>query len=271
MRSILLHAHRDSGFEARLQAALDVARQMDGQVTCLQPINWDIAVPGDFYGTIAADLVPITTEEAERFRGEVEARLAGEDVRWDWVEQAGMADSALMEHAALADLVVLGASASEPERRGPSTLVGAMAIHGRAPLLVVPTAFRGFTVEGPALVAWNGSPEASRALKAAVPFLARSSKVWLASVAEPEADGPFDLPPVKGAEYLARHGIACELVALPKGPEGIAATLAEAALAREACYMVMGAYGHSRMMELLFGGVTRRTLADPPLPLLMAH
>ncbi|MEO0062551.1 MAG: hypothetical protein RLZZ08_1111 [Pseudomonadota bacterium] len=271
MRSILLHAHRDASFESRFQAALDVARQFDGHLTCLQSVSYDIALPGDFYGTLAAEMIPVTAEEARRFREEMEARLQAEDIRWNWVEEAGMADSRLLEHAALADLVVLGATPPEADRRGPSQLVGTLALHGRAPLLVVPRHFRDFSVGGPALVAWNGSPEASRALRAAVPFLARSSKVWLASVAEPEADGPFDLPPLKGAEYLARHGIDCEVVELPKAPEGIAATLAEAAQAREASYMVMGAYGHSRVMEVLFGGVTRRTLADPALPLLLTH
>lgn len=271
MRSILLHAHRDASFDARLQAALDIARQCDAHVTCLQAITYDLALPGDFYGTLAAEMIPVTTEEADRFRDQVEARLRAEDVRWDWAEEAGMADSRLLEYAALADLVVLGATPPEVERRGPSQLVGTMAIHGRTPLLVVPKDFKDFTTTRPALVAWNGSSEASRALKAAVPLLARSSKVWLASVAEPEADGPFDLPPLRGAEYLARHGIDCEVVELPKGPEGIATTLSEAALVRGASYMVMGAYGHNRVMEVLFGGVTRRMISNPALPLLLAH
>lgn len=271
MRSILLHAHRDASFESRLQAALDLARQFDAHVTCLQAITFDIALPGDFYGTLSAEMVPVTTDEARRFRDEVEVRLKAEDVRWDWVEEAGLADTRLLEYAALADLVVLGATPPELERRGPSQLVGTMAIHGRAPLLVMPRDARSFNIAGPALVAWNGSPEASRALKAAVPMLARASKVWLASVTEAEADGPFDVPPLKGAEYLARHGIDCEVVELAKGAGGIAATLSEAAITRDAAYMVMGAYGHSRVMEVLFGGVTRRLLADPALPLLLAH
>lgn len=271
MRSILLHAHRDPGFEARFQAALDVTRQVDGHLTCLQAIIWDIALPGDIYATMAAELVPVIMAEAASFRTEVEARLEKEDVRWDWVDEPGMADIRLMEFAALADLVVLGAEAPRDGRPGPSPLVGTMAIHARAPLLVVPRNSRSFSVEAPAMVAWNGSPESSRALRAAVPMLARSKKVWLARVASADEEDGSDLPPLSGAEYLARHGIDCEIIDLALGKDGIAATLEGEALARNAGYMVMGAYGHSRMMEVLFGGVTRKSLANPALPLLIAH
>lgn len=271
MRSILLHAHRDPGFESRFQAALDVTRQVDGHLTCLQAIIWDIALPGDIYATMAAELVPVVMEEAASFRAEVEARLEKEDVRWDWVDEPGMADIRLMEYAALADLVVLGAEAPREGRPGPSPLVGTMAIHGRAPLLVMPKQSRRFSVEAPAVVAWNGSPESCRALRTAVPLLARSKKVWLVQVAAAEQQDGSDQPSLSGAEYLSRHGIDCELIDLPMRPEGVAATLEHEALARDAGYIVMGAYGHSRMMEILFGGVTRKSLANPALPLLIAH
>lgn len=271
MRSILLHAHRDPGFEARFQAALDVARQVDGHLTCLQAVNWDIALPGDIYATMAAELVPVATEEARAFRAEIEARLEKEDVRWDWVDEAGMADSRLLEYAALSDLVVLGAESPREGRKGPSPLVGTMAVHGRAPLLVVPKKTRAFSVEAPALVAWNASAESSRALRAAVPLLARSSKVWLAHVTPPEVEDNSDLPPINGAEYLSRHGIDCELLELPPMHDGVAATLETAALSRDCGYIVMGAYGHPRMLEVLFGGVTRKSLTNPSLPLVIAH
>lgn len=271
MRSILLHAHRDPGFESRLQAALDVTRQVDAHLTCLQAIIWDIALPGDIYATMAAELVPVMMEEAAAFRAEVEARLEKEDVRWDWVDEPGMADIRLMEHAALADLVVVGAEAPRDGRPGPSPLVGALAIHGRAPLLVVPKKTRRFSVESPAMVAWNGSPESSRALRAAVPMLARSSKVWLARVDSPEQDDGLDLPPLSGAEYLSRHGIDCEILDLGMRHGNVAATIEEEALSRDCGYIVMGAYGHSRMLEVLFGGVTRKSIANPALPLLIAH
>ncbi len=271
MRSILLHVHDDAGLSARLAAALDLARRFDGHVTCLQPIAFEYAVPGDFYGTAVVELMTVMQEVADRVREATEARLAGEDVRWDWIDERGLDSSRLLEYAALSDVVVIGAVPPPGETRGPSRLAGTLAIHGRTPLLVVPPDQPRLSVGGPALVAWNGSPESSRALRAALPLLGEASEVYLARVAEPGRGDGFDMPPLRGAEYLARHGIECELVELPVLPEGVAHTLEEAARARRAELLVSGAYGHSRMIETIFGGVTRRMLTAPSLPLLLAH
>ncbi len=81
----------------------------------------------------------------------------------------------------------------------------------------------------------------------------------------------FALPPVEGAEYLSRHGIQAELVEIPQGDESVAETLVDAAAIRHCSYMVMGAYGHSRLAEFLVAGVTRSALTDPKLPILLAH
>lgn len=271
MRSILLHARRDDCFESRLQVALDVARQFDAHLTCLQAVSFDVAVPGDLYGTVIAEMIPVIRDAAQEFRGQVEQRLAKEDVRWSWAEEFGVEESYLLEYAALSDLVVVSAAPSELGSRGPSPLVGSLAIHSRTPLLVVPNNQPGLSVGGPALVAWNNSAEASRALKAAVPLLSRASSVSLAIVAEEKADPEYEIPPLRGVEYLARHGIEAEIVELTPSSEGIAVTLEEAAELRGAGYLVMGAYGHSRLRQMLFGGVTRRLLTQPGLPLFLAH
>lgn len=271
MRSILLHAHNDAGFEGRLQVALDLARMFDAHLTCLQAISFDIAFPGDFYGNLGAEMVPIANEQAKAFRAEAERRLQGEDVRWEWIDRMGLGDTALLQYAALSDLVVLG-SASPETGRGPSWLAGALAVHARVPILAVPNDCPAFAAGAAALVAWNGSPESSHALRTAVPLLAQASGVTLATVGESDRDEGVDLPPVQGCEYLARHGIKSELLELPAdGDQTVAQKLVGAARAREAGLIVMGAYGQSRMLELLLGGVTRGLLADAPVPLLMAH
>ena len=271
MRSILLHAHDDAGFEGRLQVSLDLARTFDAHLTCLQAISVDIAFAGDFYGTFGAEMVPLATERAKAFREKFEARLAGEDVRWEWVDRMGLGDTALLQYAGLSDLVVLGASSPDGTKT-PSWLAGTLAIHARVPILAVPEHCRAFAGGAPALVAWNGSVESSRALRAAVPLLARASSVTLATVGSGEGDEDVDLPAVQGCEYLARHGIGSELIELPAdGEKTVARKLADAAQAREAGFIVMGAYGQPRMFELLLGGVTRGLLADTPVPLLMAH
>jgi nucleotide-binding universal stress UspA family protein len=140
----------------------------------------------------------------------------------------------------------------------------------RTPMMLVPDHANGLDCEGTAVIAWNGSAEASRALKAAVPLLARARTVVLASVLG-EADSEFDLPAVEGAEYLSRHGISCEMTELRVGHGSVAQVLADVAARREAAYLVMGAYSRPRLVETVFGGVTRELFVNPPLPIFTCH
>jgi len=271
MRSILLNIDSDDGLEARFQASLDLARAFDGHVTCLQTISYDVAVPGDLYGSMIAEILPVLRENANAMREKLVARLEDEDVRWDWLQDEGPSGLLLVRRSALADVVLLGAREPAGGKRQLSGLVGHAAIHGGAPLLVMPDTVTSFMVGGTAVAGWNGSVEAARALRAALPLLRRASSVVLATVAEAKERGEFDLPPMEGAEYLSRHGIECEIVEFPLESESVARALANAAVARHASLLVMGAYGHPRAFETVFGGVTRELLVAPPLPILATH
>ena len=118
-------------------------------------------------------------------------------------------------------------------------------------------------------VAWNGSAESSRALRAALPLLQQASAVHLVTVKDPESE--FELPITSGASYLAHYGIECEMSEVPILKDGLRATLFNAAKERGVSCIVMGAYGHTRMREVLLGGASRSMMTDPELPLLLAH
>ena len=119
-------------------------------------------------------------------------------------------------------------------------------------------------------VAWDGSLEAGRAVRAALPFLQRAGRIVA-------LQSPTGLDPLGDVSfealnaYLALHGLAgAERRLLGKGP--VAAALCEAAAEDGASMLVAGAYGASRLREMLFGGVTRALLADARGPsLLLAH
>ncbi|MFZ9395802.1 MAG: universal stress protein [Erythrobacter sp.] len=271
MKSILLHINDDAGLEARTQAALDLARTFDGHVTCLQALTYEVFAPGDFYGSAIAAAMPILRENAEALRKQVEDDLANEDVSWSYRFQFGMAESRLLEQSAINDVVVLGPNDIGVDGPRPSRMVGDLLLHSRTPVLVVPKDLQRVDWTGPALVAWNGSTEACAALKAALPLLQKASKVYLASVAEKKPRVKHDLPPVEGAEYLSRHGVHAEMFELFPGEDSVDEALVAAAGVRGCAYMVMGAYGHSRLAEFLLGGVTRRALTNPEIPVLLAH
>lgn len=271
MKSILLHIDHDSAMKARLQVALDIARATNGHITCLQAVSYEVFAPGDIYGSAIAAAMPVIKENAEKLRSQIERELEHEGVPWDWRFVYGIAPNRLLEASPLADLVIVGPVEAGESGRGPSALVGDLVLKASVPVLVVPGDTASLDVSAPMLVAWNGSAEAAHALRAAVPLLACSCKVTLVSIAEDSDKERFDFPATEGARYLSRHGIGCDMVEIPRGGSKIADALASAAQLRECSLMVMGAYGQSRLAELIMGGVTRRILSDPPLPILLAH
>lgn len=271
MKSILLHIDRDHAMQARLQVALDIARASNGHITCLQAVSYEVFAPGDFYGSAVAAAMPVIKENAEKLRSEIEQELEQDGVSWDWRFVYGIAPHRLLEHSPLADVVIVGAVEAGKGGHGPSSLVGDLVLKSHAPVLVVPADAMSFDVSAPMLVAWNGSAEACHALRAAMPLLACSCKVTLASVAEPSGKARFDFPSSEGAKYLSRHGIDCEIAEIPRGEAGIADALFSAAQMRQCGLMVMGAFGHSRLAEMLLGGVTRQSLTEPQMPILLAH
>ena len=272
MKSILLHISGDSSMEARMQVALDIARATGGHITCLQAVNYEVFAPGDFYGSAMAAAIPRIKEAAEELRAKLESDLANEDVSWEWYYTTGQPEAALLEQSALHDVILVGASDIGADGLGlPSRMAGSLALRAPIPVMVIPGNIKNFSVSAPALVAWNGSAEACVAMRGALPLLALCETVYLATVEEKSDRPRYDFAPMEGARYLSRHGIEAEVVEIPRGEAKVADTLFSAAQLRECGLIVMGAYGHSRLAELLLGGVTRRSLTNPQLPILMAH
>jgi nucleotide-binding universal stress UspA family protein len=269
MRSILLHVQDDRCLEARLQVALDLARAMEGHVSCLQASTYEFAVSWDIYATTAVQLVPEIRAAAEKLQKDMEARLNNEDVPWDWIDPEAPARYSLTSHANLSDVIVMGACAEDGGKESYSALAADIAVHAGSPVMLVPAHCKGFVPADPVVVAWNGSAQSSRALRASLPLLKLASTVHLVTVED--ADTELELPAISGASYLARHGIECEMTQVPVLKSGMRDTLFKAAKERGASCIVMGAYGHTRMREILLGGVSRSMMSDPELPLLLAH
>lgn len=268
MKSVLLHVTQDQACENRLQIALDLVREFGGHLTCCQVVPFEIPSPGDFYGMGASSLLPVLKEDAEKLRETSEQRLRREGIPYDWQFGFGMPETHLAQHAALADVIVAGPY-DLAAQAGPSQLVGWLAIHARTPVLVPSPDHAGLDVDGPVLVAWNGSPEAGRAVRGALPVLRRSAQVVVASAVQQE--DRVRLPSLAVMEYLSRHGVSAELRELPQGGEDVGDMLKGAARECGATLMVQGAYGHSRLSQMIFGGVTHRMLKKVDLPLLLAH
>jgi nucleotide-binding universal stress UspA family protein len=267
MRAILVHAGHDSNCDSRIETALNVARATGGHVTL--HINTPITayVTMDPFGGshVLSDIMNQVRERAAALAERLEIRLAREDIPWSIeMSEADLTD-ALVSNARLADLVVmsLGETVSPMAARPP---VGGVAIGARAPVLALPDGVP-FMPGGTAVVAWNGSHESAHALRAAVPLLRLGNAVHLVTIAE--RDQP--LPPTEAAAYLSRHDIHAAIVERQAGTQTVEEALLAFADEVGAALMVMGAYGHSRLRETLFGGVTRFAIDSGTRPLLLMH
>jgi nucleotide-binding universal stress UspA family protein len=171
----------------------------------------------------------------------------------------------LVTQARYHDLVVI-ARRTRPKGESPF-LLGRLLVYSGRPLLIVPTE-TGTELPGSVLVCWRDTPEAAHAVTAAMPLLVKGRRVILATAGEVEPPAMDGLTELAGT--LARHGIAADTEWIATGsPPGIA--LLQKAHAENVGLMVLGGYGHSRMHETLFGGVTQTILDNADIPVLMAH
>lgn len=269
MKSILLHVNDDAGQEARLLAALAIVRQHDALLTCIQvtPLS-DYIVTDPFGGMYQMKaLFENLANQAVEVRGKIEARLAAEGIDWEWSIHTGNVAGTIVQRSHLSDLIVLSqADNAHGQRAHPLPLVADVAVDGRTPVLAVPITGPAFTPGGVALVAWNGSPEAAHAVRAALPMLKLASAVQVITFDENE---DFSMDDVR--RFLAANHVAAECVEHRLDGTSVGEALCIAAIQHGAAYLVMGAYGHSRFREAVLGGVSRHMLARSPVPLLLAH
>jgi nucleotide-binding universal stress UspA family protein len=183
-----------------------------------------------------------------------------------WREEKGDEWSIVVRRTRLSDLLVIRA-AREGKGPAPQTIEAVLIGGGRPVLLVPPNA--------PAsplrtiVVAWKDTPEAARALTAAMPFLAEADKIIALTVGESEEDDLASLTAV--AEYLRWHRFEVESRRVASDSGSAPQALMRVARDAKADLIVMGGYGHSRVREIVFGGFTQHMLESAELPVLLFH
>ena len=268
MKTILLHANGGPGLESRLQVALDAVRLFEGHLVCVQSTPFDAFIVGDPFGgiyTFPAVLDGLRKAE-EAHRASLEGRLRKEGVSWDWLRYDGDSAQVIVDRARLCDLIVVSLGESA-DAQGHATLAAEVALHARSSVLAVPQDCRSLDCCGPAVIAWDGSLESAHALRLAMPMLRKAGRVLIVTV----DDDAEAFPATDASLYLARQGLDTELHQWARSGRSTAETLTEAAAVLGADYLVMGAYGHSRLRETILGGTTRDMLRSAKLPLLIAH
>lgn len=186
--------------------------------------------------------------------------------RCEWLVARGKPVNALAQAAMRHDLMVL--DHGDADWGAPWDLPG-LIIGVDIPCIVVPHHGAQFEPFGRIAIGWNGSPEATRAVYAALPFLA-GKQVLLLWGEERDKDRRVRWEPrFDILEYLRRKGASVEQRAVNAGYDDVATVLLEEADAFGADVLVMGAYGRTRFGEWMLGGATRHVLAWAKIPLLL--
>lgn len=274
-KTILVHVDHSAASAARVAVAARLAQRAEAHL-----IGAAMTGLSAFMFPVSAMSVgmPPVVFPIDELRDEADAALAKFDSA---VRQAGVdafesrridedAAVGMCLQARYCDLVVIGQNGPDalPSRLRPD-FAQYVLLHSGRPVLVVPSGGFDGEIGNSVTVAWNGSADAARAIASALPLLKRAGRVDLA-VFDAEHIDEGDEPGADMALYLARHGVKV-VVSAHGADDNVGKALLAFAADKKSDLIVMGAFGHSRLREVVLGGVTQSALSRSPIPLWMAH
>lgn len=276
-KTILVHFDATPQAGARLKLALSIAQSCGAHLIGLY-LPELAQLPGFVGIEIPQSLLDQMNSDKQRRRNGAansfdQAVNSSGLTSHEWRAPAGFPIDTALNEARYADLVIIGQrNPDEPNPMLPEGFEESLVIGAGGPVLMTPYTGKDVKAAENVLVAWNGAREAARAVKDALPLLTRARKVTVMTIGPRPADGESpDASAADVARFLSRHGIHAETVF----DANIAIDTGEWLLSRAsdlgAQLIVMGAYGHTRLRELILGGVTKTLLNEMTVPVLMSH
>lgn len=280
-KTILVHAGADAAAADRIRLAAGLAQRFGALLIGLAAGEALPPLMADPMGGDAALIADLLEEERRRLARELadaerafrDALLPYPSVPLEWRGFLDRPADALAREARAADLLVIGREPAPAGRTPPLWAdPGDVLMQAARPVLVVPPGLAALAARG-ILLAWRDTREARRAAADALPVLAMAEHVLVLEVVETAAElDPARRHVADVAAWLGRHGVArvaarADLLAEPS----VADALLLAAEAEGADLIVAGGYGHARLREWVFGGVTRGLLRHVPKCCLLSH
>lgn len=255
--------------------ALAKAEEAHLEVLCL---GVDLTQVTSYYAganaLVLQETIVRASEDAEALKSQVDEALKGEPITWSTCTSvSALADISrhIAARSRFADLVILSHPYGKDVGPEHEPVTEAVLFDGRTPLMVVPN--KGGTTVDPKriVIGWNESSEAMVAVRAALPILKRASLVNITVIDPPVHSPNRSDPGGMLSQFLARHNVPAEITVLSKTLPRISDVLMRHVIDTKADMIVMGAYGHSRLREAIFGGATRDMLEEANCPLFLAH
>ncbi|MBX3485850.1 universal stress protein [Phenylobacterium sp.] len=270
--TILVHAEpRLAAASHRVEAAARLARDLDARLIGVGAETFNPGpYSGAFLGYAGAEWVALVQEQIAKNIAAAETAFrrdaAGADI--DWRTAQDYPHRALVNAAHAADLIVVSPrnERGDLQSANPADVV----MSAGRPVLVVPEG-RSHLVGLNVVVAWKNTRECRRALGDAMPFLQRADQVVVVAVVKPDMADVAARETGEVVANLKRHGVDARPLVTSIGPDPVELEIERIAGLNGADLIVAGAYGHGRLREWAFGGVTDSFLHRPPCFVLLSH
>lgn len=276
-QTILLHLDEPDRARGMLEAGCALARKFESHLTGLA-VYVPVVLAAGATASYGPEIIAAHREEWEREAAGMEEKFrqacANQSFTFEWrIVDGGYQPMAatVAQQCGTADIVVVSQGA-EMAGFGRDDLPERVVLEGGRPVLVVPRAGHYTTIGERVLVAWNGKRESTRAIFDALPMLKAAADVKVLAVETGRSGEGIDFPGAEIAAALARHGVKVEAArTVLESGASIGDELLNRLSDEGRDLLVMGCYGHSRMHEFVFGGVTRDILANMTAPVLLSH
>jgi len=277
-KSILVQVDNSTACVERINLAFSLAARSEAHLTALAflpPLQLPPSVHTHFGPEVRERYAALRQQEADQALDRFRQMAASAGVASVEMRRVGGDPAASFAlHARYHDLAIIGqyeqADESTPGQDGRAFQDHAVLGAGR-PVLVVPYAGKFPRCGRNVVVAWDASREASRAVYDALPLLKAAREVTVLVINAEKTAGHGEEPGADIALVMARHGIKVNVVRDSSRELDVGILLLSRLADLDADLLVMGAYGHSRLREIVAGGVTRTLLESTPVPLLMSH
>jgi nucleotide-binding universal stress UspA family protein len=276
-KTILTVTGPEAAWEGDLELAAGLCEQTEAHLSVLATAMAAPPPIGEYAAVVSDGWLQERQANLKRLdacKAEISAFIAASAVSGDVVSgypEVAWADEMIGRRARYADLTLAGPGLLKTETLREKVIEGALFWSGK-PLLLVPEGARPTLDPKRVLVAWDTRIEATRAVREALELLAAADEVRLAIVDPVEGERSHgEEPGADVAAFLARHGVNITVDRLPSESHSVADVLRRHAVDTDSQMLVMGAYGHSRLRERIFGGVTRSMLETSPVPLFLAR
>lgn len=280
MTTILLPFHDNAAAETAMAAALQIVTRFNGHIEGLLVRRTQQIIAAEGFVLPPESLTQLADSDdtlaayAQRFRSFMETSGVplldisdtSAKITADWREVDGIESQIVGDYGRLFDVILIGRMLDEPTGGWLATCEAGLFESGRAVLL---TADRVPAKIGDrVMIAWNGSTETARTIALGMPFLRRAKEVVVLSVEDGMVPGPSGREVVQN---LARNDVVATGKHVAMGNRSIGAAILEESSALGADLLIKGAYTHSRLRQMIFGGATSHILAAAEMPVFMAH